>query len=140
VEATSAPVAPQPKSPDKPTSQFQGKRVLAVDDAPDNLTLIQMYLRSTGAKLTSVDGGQAAIDEVQKEDFDLILMDVQMPGLDGHETTRKIRDLGFRGPIIALTAHAIGIEHDKCLESGCTHTLTKPIGRTALIEEMSRFI
>lgn len=120
---------------------LEGKHILAVDDSPDNLTLIEMYLRKTGIEVTTVEDGESAIAHVKtKKRCDLILMDVQMPGLDGHQTTRQIRKLGFEAPVIALTAHAVVSERKKCLESGCDETLTKPITRPALLRELSRFL
>ncbi len=111
-----------------------GKKILAVDDSPDNLTLISMFLRDSGAVVSFADSGKKAIGEVKETDFDIILMDVQMPGMDGHQATEEIRRLGFSKPIIALTAHAIRSEHDKCRKSGCNSVLTKPITRANLLK------
>lgn len=111
-----------------------GKKILAVDDSPDNLTLISMFLRDSGADLSFADSGNKAISEVKSNDFDIILMDVQMPGMDGHQATEEIRRLGFSKPIIALTAHAIRSEHEKCRKSGCDSVLTKPITRAGLLK------
>lgn len=110
-----------------------GKKILAVDDSADNLTLLEMFLKKTGADVVFADNAVKAIDEVKNASFDAILMDIQMPGMDGHEATQTIRGMNFSKPIIALTAHALGSEHDKCRRSGCTTVLTKPISRTALL-------
>lgn len=121
-------------------TDLSGIHILAVDDSPDNLTLIQLFLRETKAKLTFANDGFEALDLVRKEKFDLILMDVQMPGKDGHETTEEIRQMGFKNPIIALTAHAIKSEHTKCLESGCNAVMVKPIDRKKLVQLISSVI
>lgn len=118
------------------TFKLSGKKILAVDDAPDNLTLIEKFLEGSEADVECVENGSCAIEKVKADDFDLILMDVQMPGMDGHETTERIRKMGFKKPIVALTAHAIRAEHDRCRSAGCDSVLTKPITRTALIAEL----
>ncbi len=119
---------------------LKGRQILAVDDSPDNLALISLFLKDSGAELTFAENGLKAIDEASKKDFDLILMDVQMPGMDGHEATSAIRSLNFKNPIIALTAHALRSEHEKCRAAGCDSVLTKPISRTKLIKELKTFL
>ncbi len=117
------------------------KRILAVDDSPDNLTLISFFLKNSGAEVHFAENGIDAIDEVKKNDFDLILIDVQMPGMDGHEATDKIRKMGFTKPILALTAHAIRTEYDDEYEKvGYNKILTKPISRTALLKELYGYL
>jgi two-component system, sensor histidine kinase len=128
------------KTPLASVTDFAGKQILVVDDSPDNLTLIELFLGESGADLTFVENGLGAIGEVQNKKFDLILMDIQMPGMDGHEATTEIRRLGFRKPIVALTAHAIKSEHDKCRKAGCDSVLTKPISRASLVEGISPFL
>lgn len=119
---------------------FGGKRILAVDDSNDNLTLIEMFLRGTKANLTFAGNGKQAIDSAQTNAFDLVLMDIQMPGMDGHEATEEFRKMGIRVPIIALTAHATKSERDRCRQSGCDEVLTKPITRTDLIRGISHYL
>jgi CheY-like chemotaxis protein len=70
---------------------------------------------------------------------DVVLMDIQMPKMDGHEATKKLRAAGFTKPIIALTAHAMREERDRCFESGCSDYLTKPLQRELLIETISKY-
>lgn len=117
-----------------------GKRILAVDDSPDNLTLLQLLMRPTGANLSMVESGREALDKLKNEPFDLILMDIQMPEMDGHETMKKIRALGLDTPIIALTAHAAREEHERCRASGCGEVLTKPINRIDLVRKISQVL
>lgn len=129
------------KEPEGPAPvSFTGKRILAVDDSPDNLNLITYYLKKTGALLSFASNGFEAITEVKQNEFDIILMDIQMPGMDGHEATEEIRRLGFKNPILALTAHAIRSEHDKCKASGCDGVLTKPISSTALMKKLNEYL
>lgn len=118
-------------------TDLSGKEILIVDDAPDNLTLIELFLAETKARLSFANNGFEALEKVTSRKFDLILMDIQMPGKDGHETTEEIRQLGFSKPIIALTAHAIKSEHLKCLDSGCDAVMSKPLDRSKLIELIS---
>jgi CheY-like chemotaxis protein len=71
---------------------------------------------------------------------DVILMDVQMPLMDGHEATRTLRRMGFNGPIVAFTAHAMREEADRCFEAGCDAVLTKPISRQDLLLQLSQYL
>jgi two-component system, sensor histidine kinase len=121
-------------------SHLQDKRVLAVDDSEDNLTLIQMFLRGTGVELTTAESGMRALELSAKTPFDLILMDIQMPEMDGHETTRRLRQSGVTAPILALTAHAIRTEHDRCLAAGCNAVLTKPVKHQTLLASIARHL
>ncbi|UVJ42917.1 response regulator [Pseudomonas sp. LS1212] len=114
-------------------------QVLCVDDNPANLLLVQTLLEDMGAKVLAVDSGYNAIKAVQNESFDLVLMDVQMPGMDGRETTEKIRlwessQPGAALPIVALTAHAMANEKRSLLQSGMDDYLTKPISERQLAQ------
>lgn len=119
---------------------LKSKWILAIDDSPDNLTLISMFLKETGVRINFAKNGLEAIVEIQKNNFDLVLMDIQMPGMDGNEATVEIRKLGFKNPIIALTAHAIRSEQEKCLASGCDMVLTKPVSRNHLVDTVSKYL
>jgi len=114
-------------------------RLLCVDDNPANLLLVQTLLGDMGAAVTAVDSGYAALEAVQKEAFDLILMDVQMPGMDGRQTTEAIRQWEAEResgqiPIVALTAHALANEKRALLQSGMDDYLTKPISERQLAQ------
>lgn len=120
-------------------------RVLVVEDGVDNQQLIARILRMAGAELTIVENGVAAVDaamtNLQKgTPFDLILMDMQMPIMDGYEATALLRQKGYTGTIIALTAHALIGEKEKCLRAGCDHYLSKPIDRAELVREVANRI
>lgn len=119
---------------------LNGARILVIDDSPDNQVLLSRMLGSSGANVTVAENGEKALQIVSTNTFDLILTDIQMPGKDGYQTTREIRANGFKGPIIALTAHALPEEREKCLEAGCDEHLAKPISRAALIESVHRLL
>lgn len=116
---------------------LENARILIVEDGVDNQALIQHHLLREHANCFHAHNGEECIEMVIGDESrvkpDLILMDMQMPVLDGYETTRRLRDSGIRCPIIALTAHA-GIHHRRlCLDAGCDEFLTKPIDFTELI-------
>ncbi|MEQ7919289.1 response regulator [Xanthomonas sp. WHRI 1810A] len=114
-------------------------RLLCVDDNPANLLLVQTLLEDMGAKVMAVDNGYAAVQAVQDEAFDLVLMDVQMPGMDGRQATEVIRAWEAERhstslPIVALTAHAMANEKRALLQSGMDDYLTKPISERQLAQ------
>lgn len=111
-------------------------RVLLVDDSPDNEELIRFYLTNDGAKVEVAHDGFEAIEAAQKGAHDVVLMDVQMPGMDGLEATRRLRSRGYKTPIIALTAHALREEVNRSLSAGCDAHLTKPITRKELMDQI----
>lgn len=110
-------------------------RVLAVDDNAANLKLIVTLLSSLGVQVDGVDSGEAALDALRQADYDLVFMDIQMPGIDGLEATRRIRqqEAPMRHiPIIALTAHALAEERQAMMDSGMDDYLTKPVDEDLL--------
>jgi signal transduction histidine kinase/CheY-like chemotaxis protein len=114
-------------------------RILLAEDGLDNQRLISFLLEKVGAEVVVAEDGQKAVDLVGCEDgtdqgFDLILMDMQMPVMDGYEATRRLRAGGYRGPIIALTAHAMKEARQKCMNAGCDNYLAKPINRASLLQ------
>jgi len=120
-------------------SVLTGKTILAVDDSFDNLELLEFMLDEYQVKLTCVQDGNTACDLVKHSSFDLILMDIQMPQLDGYETTRRIRASGFEGPIVALTAHVIRNEIEKCYAAGCNGVIGKPYSKTSLVSAITQY-
>ncbi|RYZ51738.1 MAG: response regulator, partial [Proteobacteria bacterium] len=109
-------------------------RILVADDSTDNQMLVKRILTKHGASVELANNGEEAIEKGMSAEFDLVLMDLQMPKVDGYEATRSLRAKGFKKPIIALTAHAMLEERIKTKEAGCNAHLTKPINSVELIE------
>ena len=120
-------------------------RILLVEDGKDNQRLISMILRRAGAEVQVAEHGGIALDAVQAanhngDPFALVLMDMQMPVMDGYEATRRLRDAGEVLPILALTAHAMSGDRDKCLAAGCNEYITKPIDRAKFLGTCERWL
>ncbi len=116
-------------------------RVLIAEDVDANQRLIRFILEKAGATVTVVDNGRAAVDaftaaEESQEPFDLVLMDTQMPIMDGHEAARLLRDHNSSVPIIALTANAMDVDQRRCIVAGCNVVITKPIDRHRLLRTL----
>ena len=117
--------------------------ILFVEDGLDNQTLIKHLLTKAGADVSLADNGQIALDTLTGDDapkFDVILMDMQMPVLDGYGATAKLRELGFDLPIIAVTANAMSHDREKCVQAGCTDFQPKPINREKLIQTILKHV
>ncbi len=112
---------------------LKGMNILLVDDAPDNQTVIGLFLGLAGANVDFADNGEEGVKKAMAGDYNVVLMDIQMPIVDGYEATKRLRSQGFLKPIIALTAHAMKEERDRCLNAGCTDHFTKPVDRVKLI-------
>jgi CheY-like chemotaxis protein len=116
-----------------------------VEDVEVNQRLLAAMLRRAGAHVDLASDGRSGLDavlaaEARGEPYDLVLMDMQMPILDGYEATRALRAAGFARPIVALTAHAMSTDRDKCLAAGCTDYETKPIQRQRVIATCRRLL
>ena len=115
-------------------------RILVAEDNLSNQKLISILLQKMGHEVTVAQDGQAAINKANAETYDLILMDMQMPNVNGYEATEQLRNNGCKIPIIALTANAMPGDKEKCLEIGCDDYLPKPINREKLNEMISRYL
>jgi PAS domain S-box-containing protein len=115
-------------------------RVLLAEDGPDNQLLIRHLLEQAGAVVTIAENGRLAVDKAKAGSFDLILMDMQMPELDGYGATSELRRLGIRVPVIALTAHAMSDDREKCMRAGCSDYLTKPLDTDLLLKTVQRHL
>ncbi len=148
-DAMSGAKAGNPPSPHVIQSQDLGLpqehlRILVAEDSADNRLLVHAYLKSGPYAVVFVEDGQAAVREFFAGSFDLVLMDVQMPGMDGLSAARTIRkreqELGIpRVPIVALTAHARHEDEEASKEAGCSFHLSKPISKRTLIDAIERF-
>ncbi|MGE5085804.1 MAG: response regulator, partial [Bacillota bacterium] len=132
------------KSLPPPTMQvdksLQGRTVLIVDDSNDNQMLIRHYLQKRGIICDFADNGKIAMEKALQKHFDVILMDMQMPVMDGYTATKELRERNYLKPIIALTAHAMKEDRDRCLKVGCNDYLTKPIEVLQLYKTLEEHI
>ena len=113
-----------------------GRKVLVVEDQPDLRDLMENYFREAQAEVVTVEDGQAALDYLETCEAEVVVMDMQMPRLDGYAATRELRRRGCTLPVLALTASAMQGDRDACLEAGCTAYLTKPVDRSALMSQV----
>lgn len=137
VKIPSAPIAPEP------SRLSQAKSILLVEDNPINTKVVVNLLTKVGFHVDTAENGAQALDAIRRKTYDLILMDVQMPIMDGFETTLRIRELEgntCHTPIIAMTAHAFREDIQRCLACGMDDYLAKPLKPTQLYETVSRWL
>lgn len=120
-------------------------RILVAEDGPDNQRFISLILRIAGAEVTMAENGQVAVElalraEAEGSPFRLVIMDMQMPIMDGYEATRQLREAGFTQPIIALTAYAMKDDMAKCLAVGCDAYASKPVDRERLLTLLHSYL
>ncbi len=131
-------------SPDGSGAAHRGLKILLVDDAPENRLLIVAYLKRFPDQLIQAEHGAEALELFKSQPFDLVLMDMLMPVMDGYDATAAIRAYERQSgsgpvPIIALTAQALKADLTRALEAGCDLTLTKPVRKLHLLEAINRF-
>ena len=107
--------------------RLPGLRVLLVDDAEENRDLMSLILEELGTTFVTAENGLEAMQQATSQEFDVILMDMNMPVMDGYTATAKLREQGYQKPIVALTAHAMAHAGQQCRDAGCTGFLTKPV-------------
>ncbi len=117
--------------------QFPPSRVLVVDDGDANRELVTLVLEEVGLQVDGAENGQIGVDKALQTDFDIILMDMQMPVMDGQTATRHLRQQGLQTPIIALTAHAMKGFEQEIMAAGCSGYLTKPIDIDGLLQVLA---
>lgn len=140
---------PEIQAPQEPVQQkdsmiSRNGRILIVDDTEDNRFLLLTYLKKLPFDVVQAENGLEAVEKVFREPFDLILMDIQMPVMDGYAATRKIREWERQQnkktiPIIAVSANAMAEDMQKSLDAGCTEHVTKPIKKSVLLEMIQRY-
>ncbi len=125
--------------------ELKNYRILVADDTRDNQVILKRILEKAGAKVIIAEDGESASRAAlaaieQQEAFDVVLMDMQMPVMDGFQATGHLREQGYLGPIVALTASAMEEDRDRCLQAGCDDFATKPINRKLLVETLRQSI
>jgi signal transduction histidine kinase/ActR/RegA family two-component response regulator len=138
---------PQQRTPDKInlSNRLDDTRILLAEDAQDNQQLLLHFLKKSGAVVTLAENGEEAYKSAMAamqahKPYDVILMDMQMPVLDGYSATRMLRNAGYSAPILALTANALAHDRANCLAAGCDEYLTKPINPEKLILECAAHV
>lgn len=122
-----------------PVGRLTG-RVLLAEDNTDSRNIVRFFLERAGLVVETVCDGRAALDRTRCEKFDLLLLDMQMPLMDGYAVAATLRQEGCARPIIALTAHAMAGDEEKCLQAGCDAYLTKPVDAQRLLDAVSRHL
>jgi PAS domain S-box-containing protein len=122
---------------------LRGRRVLLAEDTEDIREILEALVARTGAEIDAVENGAEAVERVfealaEGRPYDVVLMDLKMPEMDGFEATERLRSSGFKQPVIALTAFALGEEADRALSAGCNVRLTKPVASGDLYRELER--
>lgn len=137
-----------PKPPPKPIEEsktfgdriLNGLSFLVADDVSDNQALVRIFLTSAGAHIIDfANNGEEAIAKAMSRNYDVVLMDIQMPVMDGIQATKRLRELGYTKPILALTAHAMAEEIQRTLDAGCNGHVSKPIQKSVLIAALREF-
>ncbi|MGD2095117.1 MAG: response regulator [Phycisphaerales bacterium] len=119
--------------------RFTGQVLVAEDDTINQKTILAI-LKKVGLQAVIAKNGGEAVEKAIQGDFDLILMDMHMPVMNGYEATKMLRKKGFTKPIIALTASVMKSDADKCIAAGCDHYLSKPVDRRKLFETLSKYL
>lgn len=127
-------------APGFPVYNWAGKHILMVEDDPVNMRFLTVLLLKTNAVLHYASNGQEAIEMVQKQSFDVVLMDMDLPLVNGFEATRKIKNMRPGIPVIAQTAHAMNDDRKECMDAGCDEFIAKPIDKNFLYKSIESFL
>jgi CheY-like chemotaxis protein len=122
------------------SATLKGVRVLTVDDSSDNRELISLMLERYGAHIELAENGRVGYQKALAGQHEVVLMDIQMPEMDGYSATQKLRESGYTRPIIALSAHAMSDAREKCLNVGCTAHVSKPINPHELVRTIANCV
>ena len=117
-----------------------GKSILVVEDDDSSYDFFERILRRTGANLMRAEDGMQAVKKFRQNKFDVVLMDIRLPRMDGYKTMKKIKSMNPEIPVVAQTAYAMQGEKDKCLKAGFDNYLSKPIKINELLKMVSRYI
>lgn len=148
IKALSEKMAPTEELPKKEIiiteDELRALKILLVEDSEDNRNLVQFYLKNTPYQIDIAENGEIAVRKFMEAKYDIILMDIQMPTMDGYTATKKIREYEInRGdkptPIVALTAYAFKEDKEKAIQAGCTGYLSKPIKKAILMEAIKKY-
>lgn len=124
-----------------PVYDFSGKTILIVDDMLLNLILLEIYFRNTGAALIFANNGSEALNIcLSNSPVDIVLMDIQMPVMNGLEATREIRRLNMQMPVIVISAYVQPDDKQRCFDAGCNTFLSKPCNRNDLLKTVNEYI
>lgn len=118
---------------------LENMKILLVEDSLDNQDLFSVFLSMAGAQVDIANNGEEGVKKALNGNFDVILMDIQMPILNGYDAIKKLRDYGYAKPIVALTAHGMVDDKNRCLEVGSNDHVTKPVDRKTLIDTVQNF-
>lgn len=130
-EPTLRPLGPEALSPEE--ISLSGVRVLVVDDSPDNQFLVSKLLSNYGATVETAKDGLEGLNKALSDKFDIVLMDIQMPKMDGYQAKKALDERGYQKPVIALTAHAMTEERIKTKAEGFAAHVTKPVNKSSLL-------
>ena len=127
----------QEKTTEKKRWTFPDSKVLVVDDGEENRELLKVVLGDIGVAVVTAENGQVALDRLAEQDFDIVLMDVQMPEMDGYTAARSMRERNYTLPVIAMTADAMVGAEQKCLDAGYSEYMTKPVDIDLLVDRLA---
>lgn len=119
---------------------LKGVSVLLIEDAAINQVLLSRFLQAAGAKVDFAENGRIGVDKALSGHYHVVLMDIQMPVMDGYEATRTLRSHGYEVPIIAITAHTQKEDREECLKAGCSAYMTKPVDRQLLLRHVANCV